>query len=77
MKKQTRLISAFLTAAIFLQSTALADSVPVIVKKITGNNSTEIYKGNVYDFPEFPIPWEKDQYEHMVLYDWNNNNQLT
>ena len=75
MKKLTRLISAILTIAIFLQSTALADSVPVIVKKITGNTSTEIYKGSVYDFPEFPIPWEKGKHEHMVLFDWYNNNQ--
>lgn len=75
MKRINRIISIILVLAIFLQTSALADTTPVIIKKFIGTESTEIFRGDISDFEDFDLSFDGTDAEHMVIFDWENSNE--
>ncbi len=73
MKKRIRIIAAVLAGAILLQSSVLADGLPVIIEQVAGEDSTVIYQGDITDFNAFSIPWGKEDhnFDYGIIFDWD------
>lgn len=76
MKKRMRFVAGILTATMLLQSGALAESFPVLIEKVTGGETMQVFEGDLFDFTGFTIPWgtDKQDYNFGILFDWNSDN---